>query len=475
MIALASCEDNSDYTGKHMLTQDEIDELARQDSIREAQKNTINADLKLEYTVNLTISKNLYEGINLTIESDKIAELFGITVEQLMAGIDGESGAPEVKGFAIEGSTHADNGTKSNTNSNWGHWWDANGDVIVWGDNAMVYAEFNTETGQFFVGQFPGHLTDGQTIKIIECLKYNEKRAAVIITINASEAGKINAPVVNTQLLSINISPRADYDADPLQFDLARTLSDLGISSMDEVKFLGVNEDGSYAQEAVTGTGFWYDMNGFVGEWGDDASVFTTYDDIEEDDYIGIGQMPNNLKGGESFTIQYAFFANNKIEMLKIAIKVVDYEDPETPPAGNPETVEKNINLGKAWTDDYASIQEDIKETLRQAFKMTTYQIHRAITEGKVKAYMGEVSEEDPVYTADPTPGYWVKPDGTAGAWAEGLIWLCLGHNNTELYLVGGNHPGNAVGGDVVNAKMIVTCNGGKAVFNVKFNISAAE
>ena len=110
---------------------------------------------------------------------------------------------------------------------------------------------------------------------------------------------------------------------------------------MDDIKFLGVKEDGSYAQEAVTGTGFWYDMNGFVGEYGDNASVYTTYGDFEDDE-IGIGQMPDNLEEGQSFTIRYAFLANNKIEMFRITVNVIAYEDPETPPAGTPTAIEKN-------------------------------------------------------------------------------------------------------------------------------------
>ena len=165
LLGVASCGDNTDFSTLHTLTQDEIDEIARQDSIKEAQKNRINADLILEYTVNITISKTLYDGAKLEIETNKIAELFGISEENLLAGIAGESGAPEVKGFAIEWTTRADNASATNTNAPWGHWWSAKGDVTVWGTDAMVFAEFDTETGIFNIGQYPDHLTPGQTFK----------------------------------------------------------------------------------------------------------------------------------------------------------------------------------------------------------------------------------------------------------------------------------------------------------------------
>jgi len=330
-IEMASCGDNTDFSSKHELTQDEITEIARQDSITQAQKNSINADLVLEYSVDMTISQTLYDGVNLPIETDNIANLFGISVDQLMAGIDGDAGAPEVKGFAIEGTTHADNGIMTNTNATWGHWWNKDGNVTVWGDDAVVFAEFDTGSGSFFIGQYPAHLTDGQTVKFIEALKYNEKRVAVVITVNAKNPAPLTAKVVNTQTLSVNVTPDSDYNQFPVQFDLTKTKSDLGISSMDNIQFVGVNEDGSYSQDAVTGSGFWYDMNGFVGAWGDGASVYTAYkDQFEDEDIIGVGEMPGAMQPGMSVTIQYGFLANNKIEMFKIIVNMVDNSDAET-------------------------------------------------------------------------------------------------------------------------------------------------
>lgn len=473
LLGVVSCGDNTDFSTLHKLTQDEIDEIARQDSIKEAQKNRINADLILEYTANITISKTLYDGTSLEIEIDKIAELFGITNEELLAGIAGESGAPEVKGFAIEWSTRADNASATNTNAPWGHWWDKNGDITVWGTDAMVFAEFDTETGIFNIGQYPDHLTPGQTFKFIECLKYNEKRVAVVVTVVAQSGGEVTAQVVNTQELSIELTPKADYTTVPLDFDWELTKKNLGISSIDEMKFIAVNEDGSYAQESNGGdNGYWYDMNGYASVWGDNSSVFTSFDEGEDGGYtIGIGQYPGHIVEGNTFTIKYGFLANNKIEMLKITIMVVGYEDQETPPVGTPTKVEKDITLTKAWSNDYASIQEDLKETLREAFKMTTYQIHNAIITSDLKVYIGEVTEGEPAYTAD-VPGYWIKADGTGGGWAEGLIWCSIGHNETELYLYGGNHPENSVVGDTVLSKMIITCNGGEVVLNITFKLT---
>lgn len=472
MTVLVGCGDNIDFSSEHILTTNETAEMARQDSIKEAQRLNINANLKLEYSVDITTSKTLYDGSPVTIDLDKIAKLFSITKEQLLAGIAGTSGAPEIKGFAIEGSTHVDIASATNTNAPWGHWWDASGNVTTWGTTAMVFAEFDAEKGIFNIGQYPGHLTDGQTFKIIECLKYNEKRAAVIITINAKAPAKLNATLVRTQNISVDVLARTTYDADSLQFDLAQAKSDLGVTSLTGVKFVSLNQDGSYNTDFAADplNGFWFDMKGFVGAWGDSASVYATYG-VFAANRIGIGQFPEHLKAGKTLTIQYGFLANNKIVMLKIKINVKGYVDPETAPTGTPKAVDKTIDLTKPYSNDYASVKVDIKDLLRDAFKKTTYQIHQAIISGDLKLYQGAVSTTAPAYTAD-VPGYWLKADGTAGGWAESSVWCSIGHSETELFLFGGNHPDNAKAGDSVKTKLIATYNGGTVTFNVTFKIT---
>jgi hypothetical protein len=473
---MASCGDNTDFSVLHRLTAEEEAEIKRQDSIKNAQLNRINADLLLEYAVEITISQTSYDGATLPVEINKIAELFGISETEILTQIaNGMTG--DISGFAIAGTTHEDVSGASNTNAPWGHWWDANGDITTWGESAMVFAEFDAEAGAFAIGQYPTHLTDGQLVTFVECLKYNEKRVAVIITITAKAPGQITATVVNTQQLNIQIFPKSSYDTEPFEFDLAKTLSDLNVASMDEVAFIGVNADGSYAQEVTMPNGYWYDVDGFVGSWGDNARVYTSYGEELADNQIGIGQMPGMLTEGDQLTIKYGFLANNKIEMLQITITVVSYEDPETPPEGEPESVNVNITLTKPATTDYGAVYEDVKNLLRNAFKKTTYQLHQAIASGELKMYLGTVGEEAPVYTAT-APGYWIMADGTAGEWATSAIYLELGHSETELLLQMGNHPENLTEPATIPLTLIIVHDGTpgiQATLNITVIITEAE
>ena len=481
---ITSCGDNTDFWGAHILTDDEIAEMKRQDSIKEAQRNTINADLVLEYTAEVTISSTSYDGVSVPIDCDKIAELFGISKEDLLASLgNDETGTPkDVVGFAIEGTTHADNMTMTNTGAAWGHWWDADGNVIGWGDGAMTFAEFDPEEGAFNVGQFPGRLTDGQTIKFIEALKYQDKRAAVVITLVAKGLEEVKASVVSTQKLSLETPPNDTYE--PIEvpgFDAAKVLSDLGVASFDEVAWVATNADGSYAQEySADAPGFWYDKEGFAGSWGDNASVFAHFD--AESQTVLIGQMPGQMPEGSEVTVMFGALANNKIAMVEIHVKTVAYQDPETAPEGTPESLEKNITITKPFDAEWGLTDElDVKEDLRQAFKMTTYQIFKAIKDGNLKMWVKEIganANEDgtPNYTGE-APGYWLDGNGDPVGFGESSVaYVFLGNSETSLTIFGGNHPENcSPTGQTIKTKYIIECNGVTVTYNITFDITAQQ
>lgn len=468
VTGLISCIDNENFSVLHNLTDEEIAEIARQKAYDDSIRNHIDADLLLDYTLSFKISATLYDGAPVEIDVNAIAELFGISSEQLLAGIAGEDGAPEIKGFGIAGSTHIDIATASNTNAPWGHWWDINGDLTQWGDNAMVFAEFDTENGVFNVGQYPGHLSEGDTITFIEGLKYDTLRAAVRIKVIPTMPEGIVATVVNTQNLSINVVPKNVYDADPLDFDLDKTLSDLGVTSMEEVAFIGVNADGTYAQDAVTGNGFWYDAKGFVSSWGAGGVTYTNYGDFEANQ-VSIGQFPDSLYIGESFSIQYGFLANKKIEMLKIRITVID---PSTVP-GEPKEIEKSYAVNEDKVTDYSSTDVDITEDLAEAFALSLGEITTAIANQEM--VFSSVNKDGSVISSSTAnyPGYWYNINGDVCSWgAEAIVYSEVHTTDAALLLAIGHHPENTAVGDVVTFTQIAELNGGKVTFTVTVKIT---
>lgn len=474
-LGLTSCGDNTDFWGLHTLTDDELAEMQRQDSIANARKQMINADLILTYDVEFYLSGNSYDGTTVEIDMDQIASLFGIDTQTMCDNLD--NGTGNVTPFAIEGSTHADNMNSGTSGTYWGHWWDADGNVCNWGEGAMVFTEFNGSERKMSIGQYPGHLTDGQTVKVIEALKYKDKRVAVVFNITAVSRGEVKATVVGTSNVSIAMTPQGDYSSNPLDIPADEICKNLGISSMAEAQFLCLNADGSYCQETDDGWGFWINKEGYKGSWGvETAAVMVGWDAGAGN--VGILQMPDAMAAGETCVAHCAFTANSKIQLLDVAVTITAYQDPETAPEGTPYAVEKDVTLESTYNTDWVGAQVDVKEILRDAFKMTTYQIFSAIKSGDLKGYIAEVTEADPTYTAD-APGYWLDGDGKSTEWGNTenlpIAYLMLEGSETDLVLSMANHPENCPpAGKNITTKYILTCNGGKVTFNVTININAA-
>ncbi|MBR2777377.1 MAG: DUF4859 domain-containing protein [Prevotella sp.] len=478
----SSCGDNKDFWGPHTLTDDEIAEQERQEEIKRQQRERIDADLILEYTVEFFLSGNSYDGAPVEIDMDKIASEFGVDKNALGTALNGEGGL-DVVGFAIEGSTHADNMTSSNSGAYWGHWWDKDGNVKNWGDEAMVFAEFNydAETGKgiFNVGQYPGHLVADQQVKFIEALKYQDKRVAIVITAIGRERGEVQATIVASNQLTLETAPNDTYATVAVEgFDADAALAALGAGSWDDVAWVCTNADGSYAQEySADAPGFWYDKEGFSGAWGDDASVFATF----QEGQILIGQMPGQMTAGSTVTINFSAMYDNKIVENIITVNIAAYEDPETAPEGEPESIEKEITLTKTWDADWGATEPfDVKEDLRQAFKMTTYQIFSALKSGEMKLWVGEVGAdagEDglPQYTAD-APGYWLGAEGQRVTWGEeAIVYLNLAISEESLEFISGNHPENCdPTGQTITTKFIVEKDGITATYNITIDVTAA-
>lgn len=491
---VTSCGDNTDFWGPHVLTDEEMAELERQDSIKQAQMNTINADLVLEYDMDVIISATSYPAGNLYIDMDAIAECFGITVDQLRRGIMNMrseyfgtwENAADITGFCILGSTHADNMTAYNTNSCWGHWWDENGDVTEHGTNARVYAEWSDPLTEekdddpyFVVGQMPGTLTEGQTYTFIEGLKCQDKRVAVVVNVHAKNRDEVSASVVSTQELSLETPPNNGYVAVEVPgFDATKVLSDLGVSSFDDVAWIAVNADGSYAQEySADAPGFWYDKEGYAGSWGDDASVFTHFD--AESQTVTIGQMPDQMTEGSEVTVKFGAFANNKIAMLEITVKIVAYQDTETKPTGDPYEISKDIELTIPYSTDYVSVKNtEIIDVIKDALKLTTYELFKGVNDGTVKVYLGEVTDEEPSYTADDGE-YWMDADGNSIEYASGVVFSgLLLESETSVSLEAGCHPDNvspATTTTVNYTLIVVGDNGGKVTINVTATVTPQE
>ncbi|MCF0201971.1 MAG: DUF4859 domain-containing protein [Bacteroidaceae bacterium] len=470
MMGFYSCNDNENVSYLHILTNEELAEMHRQDSIDSVNRSKINANLILDYECEL-FEGDAYEGKNIGIDFQPIADLFGMTVDELYNGIN----EGEVEPLFIQGTTHQDWAQGCTANAPWGYWANVDGDACSWGQGSAVFTEWNGEA--LTCGQMPETLALGDEITVLPGLRYGSNRAVIRLKVKIVKPQEIVAGIVYEDDLTINLTTNAgSYDPHPLEFDYDAVCKAIGVSQLStDMLVTYADASGKITNKQNADMGFWMDKTGPIGGWGDNASVWLSFG-MTEGNTVGVCLMPGAHAEGDVFVNSIGFQNGDKIAMLNITTKVVGYIDPETPPGGDPEDATADITLTKPWTDDYASVSADVRDILRNAFKATTYQIYSAILDGELKMYCLEASEEEPAYTAS-APGYWIKADGSATSWGvESVAFVELASGETFLTLNVGNHPDLADPmGFTVPAKMIVCWKGVKVTINLTIDIKPKE
>lgn len=439
-----SCGDNTDFSLAHVLTDDELAELARQDSIRQEMLKYIDADSVFYYEVTDYLStqwtfKSLY------IDMEGIGEVLGLTADQVADGIIGIDGAPDITKFCINGSTHADNKGSQTAAGAWGHWFDTNADAGTWDDlislgTIAFYVEWqgyaDEDTGArdpeydfFNIGQFPDKFTTPQEWTAYECLQYQDKRVCVAVNYKLIERGAIEGGIVGTQYLEVTLPENPNsYDPTAVEFDLDAVLSALGLSEIDPDNDLtAYKEDGSFANEQNADRGFWFDKNGYVGSWGDDASAWISYGMIFEDEesetivpnVIGVCLMPGATSAGDVYVHDFGFINGSSIYMLNITINVVEAEKIGEVTIVNRQDLVANIApddvglyVATPVAFDLAQVLADLGlDEIDPSTNITAYDAN-----GDLMTYLNADN------------GFWYDKNGYVGSWGDDAsVWISYG------------------------------------------------
>mgnify|MGYP002854141211 CR=1 FL=1 len=445
----------------------------------------LGVDAIYTYDVKLNLGGS-YEGKALQIEIVKIANEFGLDTAKFNKLIVDK----EIVGYTYDPVDDRDVMTAITTNSKyWGHWFTASGQITAWSESvasdkgityngqAAVFCEYDVDTYTFAYGQYPGVITEDTKITVYEGLYSEDLDTKVIVKINFTIAKEsLNPTSVGSQDITQDVVQNTDFSTDAFEVN-TEALSLLGISSFSEASFIGYTSDTELTSNySADPAGFFYSKDGYVGSYGDDASIFVIYN--ADEDKFGIGQMPNTCEAGTNVNVKFGIANEDytKVYWVNLNVTIVGYQDPETAPTGDPESAEYTISFNKPYTSDYAAQEYDIADQLKNAFKMTNYQIFKAINNGELKMYLNEKTEEL-TYTAG-TPGYWINASGEAVSYGDGIFYIELHSTETSKVFAFGNHPDNAPkNGSLATAsnKLIVECNGVTVTYNVSYTLTAEE
>lgn len=122
-------------------------------------------NVTLTQSISFPYDSQNYTGATITLNATQLATAFAIQPSELASLMT----AQEIKFYAIE-----QNGTlnPTTTANGYGHWFAANGNITTWGSNSVLFAEFDANTYNVSIGQFPGAATAGTEYTIRQALVY---------------------------------------------------------------------------------------------------------------------------------------------------------------------------------------------------------------------------------------------------------------------------------------------------------------
>ncbi|MCC4214194.1 DUF4859 domain-containing protein [Leeuwenhoekiella parthenopeia] len=120
--------------------------------------------IDFEYDVSFAADAEAYSGKIINIDIEKLTNAFQLSTNDIKAKM-----GDAIKFYAINSNGDLISET---TASGYGHWFNAAGDVIGWGDNAYVFSEFDEVGLKFKTGQYPGRLKTGDAYTVRQALVY---------------------------------------------------------------------------------------------------------------------------------------------------------------------------------------------------------------------------------------------------------------------------------------------------------------
>lgn len=329
LMGVYSCGDNEDFSNPHILTDDEMVLLHQKDSIDSINRAQF-ADLIIDLSTTLTVGES-YEGKELEFDFSQITDLFGITLDELIEGLEDGSVASCI--YVYDGTTYTLNSASPTAGSSWSYWVDSKGNPASWNNGSVVYAEWygmyysedeSASPNIMNVGQFPDALSEGDEVTFIPTLKYQGKTAAVRIKITIvaeepfvdpeSKPGTTPADMTKDITLTKDWDSEwgaAEYDAhDDLcnAFNMTTYELSTALDAGDLRVYLNEVSDSAPSYTAEPG-GYWINSEGQATSYSNDSYIYTGvyFDYTASSIVIDMGNYPDETMCPKGITLTYKF------------------------------------------------------------------------------------------------------------------------------------------------------------------------
>jgi len=432
-LLFVSCDKDSE---EHEYTDEELAEIARQDSL----KKIIPADYVFTQDVSIPVTAG-YGGVTVNLDTTgKLLELFEYaSVPELVAALgtlsDGVQTGNDITFFAYNYSTKYEVTNPSTTNY-FGHWFDANGDVCSWGDQAHLFCEKqDTFSLNCTIGIFPDRPVIGAKYHIVEAMKYDNYKVAFLFNVTITDVVIPVTTVVGTQTIQFEAQQDATYAATALALDTASITSGIGCNPA-EATIYGLNADGSLFMGGLTANnGCWFSATGDVCHWGDEGcAIYAEYDPANQ--VINVGQFPDGTVVGQSYTVRLGFVNNLLQYNVVITMTVTEPTEVTYPETTLEATINLALTVAAAGADQWFDNLLDLDSAaIQQAIGCGP----SAATIYGVNATTDSLYVKLPLLTAN--NGCWFNAAGDVCKWGDTGISMYVEYRATDKKIGFGQFP----------------------------------
>ena len=375
-----------------------------------------------------------------------------------------------------------------------GFWMTADGERIVYGEGAVWFAfalvDAVNDVFSINCGQMPDVMKADDSGHAKFQLRFNGKSVNFDVTLNVVAKPAVDIPepelawakltIVDEITQEVNQKPRTGYDADKVEVNLTEAISKLGVSAdllkeelgqllyakiayITEDAALGAQMSDSLTNESSAGApGFWlrnvsdaegtptFECGRFAYD-GDDCFYAEAFAFDAETGILScnIGQMPNKLKGGNTY------FADLYIVYGAKAIKI-----------------RYNLNIEEVQTgtlEDYTQAGESTIRVEMEPMESYDTKNFSIDIEGICTALGCNVGDVDDFFMLDSEVdfagknqegvGYWVSIEGSVINWGDNAMFYVTPKADDFSKLGIGQFPGHMNVGDSVRADVYFLAN----------------
>ena len=387
-----------------------------------------------------------------------------------------------------------------------GFWLSADGARVTWGNGCVFFAYPDVDIEKnilaFCVGQMPDVMKTGDKASVKIALKYNSKSVVFEIELDVIEKSYVlpepeltisKLSIVDELTIDVEQKPRTSYEGDKVEVRLTEALTKLGIAGglvqeeLQQLLFatdcyllddavLGVQKsDILNNQSTAGGIGFWmHNLNnteesdatfecGRFSYDGDDAFYAETFAFDAETGILScnIGQMPNRLKGGNTYYANIYIVYGSKAVKLRYNLIVLDVQ------LG---TLDNYVKAGESTIKVEMEPQDNYEA---KNFSIDIEAITAAIGSPVDDFYM----IQDDKFAAKNCEGigYWVDNAGAVEPWGTNSMFYITPKADDFSKFGIGQYPNHMSIGDSVRINLYFLANGKYYQQNIDFVIVASK